>query len=70
VVADSLLGVIRDGDVHSGIGIFHESPFAFVSKTICVRDAPAAAGRSLTGIYSRAVEGRGGYFHKPVFSKN
>jgi hypothetical protein len=32
VVADPLLGVIRRGDVHPGIGIFHESVFAFVSK--------------------------------------
>jgi hypothetical protein len=28
-VADALLGVIRDGDVHSGIGIFHEGPARF-----------------------------------------
>ena len=31
MVANSLLRVIRDGDIHSGIGIFHERPARFRS---------------------------------------
>jgi hypothetical protein len=26
MVADTLLGRVGDGDVHSGVGVFHESP--------------------------------------------
>jgi hypothetical protein len=29
MVADSLFGVVSDGDVHAGIGIFHEKPVRF-----------------------------------------
>jgi hypothetical protein len=29
MMADALLGVVRDGDIHPGIGIFHERAVRF-----------------------------------------
>jgi len=37
-----LLHVIRDGDVHSGIGIFHERPARFRFRTFLIGAYSAA----------------------------
>src|SRR2546430_15373334 len=42
MVANSLLHVIRDGDVHSGIGIFHERPARFRFRTFLIGAYSAA----------------------------
>src|SRR5258708_34216393 len=63
MVADALLGVIRDGNIHSGIGIFHEKPDRSRFWTFLIGAHPAAH-RSLKGIHWSAAEGCSGYFQK------
>src|SRR5713226_2083427 len=61
MVADALLGVIRDGDIHSGIGIFHERSDRSRFRTFLI-GAQSAAHRSLTGNHWSAAKGCGSYF--------
>src|SRR6266853_6128890 len=66
MVADALLGVIRDGDIHSGIGIFHEKPDRSRFWAFLIGAHPAAH-RSLTGNHWSAAKGCGSYFQKRLF---
>src|SRR5258708_356579 len=66
MVADALLGVIRDSDIHSGIGIFHEKPDRSRFWAFLIGAHPAAH-RSLTGNHWSAAKGCGSYFQKRLF---